>query len=267
MENLKNQTEAWLDFVKKAPTASLASNELFLGETQSPVDSSASGTYSALAKAAETPGLAPKSIYDGLQTTINLCRVRANYNALDPQGNGNRAHFVAFTQNIADVPFISLFKSKTTEIKQKSQNADELINSFVAGFDGLKNNDIDAMKKSVKSLVSAALSYSEQNQVLSDFAQNLLQNDADGSVTFYLYSSTFKISSVNKKGTISFQSEYSLTQAHYNLSVSSWNEVRDAFEKERKTTTEEWLKKMKTPPKEGSQVSTICLEDKISAEL
>lgn len=258
MEQLKEQTNQWLKYIKMDR---VISERIFAAtETENPVMATASGSYIEDAKKAETPGRAPISVFDGLQTAVNLCRVNAGFDPLDPKGKGNEQHFLAFTNNIARVPFMDLASANTKEIKQNSRNADELINSFVAGFDGIRKQDEEEIKKSVTNLVKAALSYSNESERYSNFSQNLLQTDSGGDVSFYLYSSTFQIKSSNNKGVITYHSEYKLNQAQYKLSQTKWEQVKEIFIDTEKTTTKSWLDLMKTPVDKTSNIRAFCLE-------
>lgn len=272
MSNLLEKTNAWLEhinsaekillpqtiFMRSASLAMLESDNLI----ESPANSEPVGDYKAQAEKASTPGTAPQSVFDGMQTAVNMCRTKAQYNPLDPEGKGNKAHFIEFTQNISSMPFVTLEWAKTTEIEQKSHNADDLINSFVDGFQGIEERDKEQITNSVRNLVRAALSYASKTQKLSNFAQNLLQVDSSGNVEFSLYCSTFQISVEESKGTITFHSKYELSQAMYSLSPSTWDSVKELFANEYKVTVEDWIKNMTTPVKEGSTIRALCLEDR-----
>eukprot|EP01001_Neometanema_parovale_P004382 NODE_1615_length_1662_cov_3.222222_g1536_i0.p1 GENE.NODE_1615_length_1662_cov_3.222222_g1536_i0~~NODE_1615_length_1662_cov_3.222222_g1536_i0.p1 ORF type:complete len:275 (-),score=-22.70 NODE_1615_length_1662_cov_3.222222_g1536_i0:34-858(-) len=272
MSNLLERTNAWLEHINSAEnillpqTIFMRPGALAMLESDSlienPANSEAVGDYRAQAEKASTPGTAPQSVFDGMQTAVNMCRTKAQYNPLDPEGKGNRARFIEFTQNISSMPFVTLEWATTTQIKQKSRNADVLINSFVDGFWGITQGDKEQIVKSVRNLASAALSYADQTERLSNFAQNLLQVDSSGNVEFCLYSSTFQISVSEHKGIITFHSEYELSQAMYSLSPSNWDSVKELFAKEYKVTVEDWIKNMTTPVKEGSTIRALCLEDR-----
>lgn len=233
----------------------------------SPSAGSATDDYSAAAKKNASTGSAPVSIQEGLQTSIDIARRRSGYNPLDqptvekPHTAGDRDHFIAFTNQIAEIPFLSLLSSQVSQIQQKSHNADDLINSFVDGFMGLKNQDVADIKKSLTQLTQAALSYANQTEEQSNFNQNILQQ-GDGEVFFMLYASEFSIRTTSRKGVITFQSSYILSQAMYSLSVESWNNVKDVFSNQQKTDTTGWLNDTTTQPKTGSTVRAICLEGK-----
>ncbi|MBC3454457.1 MULTISPECIES: hypothetical protein [Pseudomonas] len=231
----------------------------------SPAAGAATDSYANDANKNVSPGKAPVSIYEGLQTAIDIARRRSEYNPLDqptdqrPKAKGDREHFIAFTQQIAEIPFLSLLAAQVTQIQQKSHDANALIDSFVKGFIGLAAKDVEQIKKSLSSLVNAALSYSEQTERQSNFNQNILQTGIAGSVNFMLYASEFTIKATSKKGTITFQSSYTLSQAVYQLSVESWENVRDVFAKQQKTDTQQWLGDTTTPVKPGSSLRAICL--------
>ncbi|EME3968812.1 hypothetical protein VYH29_000867 [Vibrio fluvialis] len=272
MSNLLERTHAWLGHITGAekillPQSVFASQSLLKmldtdSLTENPSRAAAVGDYKAQAAKASTPGTAPQSVFDGMQTAVNMCRTKAGYNPLDPEGNGDKAHFIQFTQYISSMPFVTLDWATTTQIKQQSRNADVLINSFVDGFWGIEKGDKDQIVTSVQGLVSAALSYANQTEKLSNFAQNLLQVDSSGNVQFSLYSSTFQISATEKKGIITFHSEYELSQAMYSLSPANWETVKEAFAQQYKVTVDDWINDMTTPAKAGSTVKALCLEER-----
>ncbi|MGL4603695.1 MAG: hypothetical protein ACRCU9_06075 [Iodobacter sp.] len=271
MTNLKTNTDHWLKLItsdEKIPVAKgvfMASPEIIslqanADSIQNPFRAEAVGDYLDKANAAATPGTAPISVFDGMQTAVNLCRTKAQFNPLDPKKFGNLEHFLLFSQYISSMPFVTLQWAQTTNIKQQSHDANVLIDTFVSGFKGILEKDKSQIILSVQNLVKAALSYSNQTQEDSNFSQNLLQVDGEGNVQFNLYCSTFKISSSSSKGNITFHSEYSLAQASYTLSPSTWKQVQGAFAEQLKVTTTDWLALMKTPVMPGSTIKAICLE-------
>jgi hypothetical protein len=260
MSNLDVQTKEWLKFIKQPGPRFIRNVFDSSAEIENPANSQGVGSYIENANAAETPGTAPISLFDGMQTAVNLCRVKADFDPIDIDNKGDEAHFIAFTNNVAQIPFITLDWSTTTDVKQESKSADILIQSFVDAFQGILDKDKESIFDSVKSLAAAALSYAGQTEKKSNFAQNLLQDPTKDQVTFGLYSSRFEISVSEGKGTIKYHANYLLSQAQYSLSKASWEQVRPYFEEEQKVTVEDWLSKMKTPAKTGSTVKTICLD-------
>lgn len=254
------ETKEWLEYVNQPFIPGMIVQSFDAAKITNPANAAAVGDYKAKADSAASPGSAPVSVFEGMQTTANLSRVRAEYNPLNVEVNGNKAHFLQFTQNIADAPFLTLLSSDTIEIKQKSRESNELINSFVDGFVGLAEGDKNQVLNSVKNLASAALSYAGQEEKLSNFAQNLLQVDLAGDVQFSLYSSEFSIKSENHKGTISFEASYLLVRAVYQLSVASWEQIKDAFSQQQKTDTQSWLDQMSTKSKSVEAAKTPCLD-------
>lgn len=270
MSNLLGKTNEWVKHITSTdkiilPQSIFERPSLLRMEgvqIENPARAEAVGDYRQQANNASTPGTAPQSIFDGMQTAVNMCRTKAEYNPLDPDGKGDKTHFIQFTQYISSMPFVTLDWATTTQIKQQSKNADVLINSFVDGFWGIEKGDKNQIVKSVQGLVSAALSYANQTEKMSNFAQNLLQVDSAGNVQFSLYSSTFQISATEKKGIITFHSEYELSQAMYSLSPASWASVREAFSRQYKVTVDDWINDMTTPVKQGSTVKALCLEER-----
>ncbi|GBF52641.1 hypothetical protein N0824_00490 [Microcystis sp. 0824] len=259
-QTLIKETQEWLDWVNQPFTPGMLVQSFNAPQIMNPANAAAVGDYKAKADSAASPGSAPVSVFEGMQTTANLSRVRAEFNPIDVEGTGNKAHFLQFTQNIADAPFLTLLSANTLEVKEKSHNADTLINSFVGGFIGLAESDIAQVLTSVKTLASAALSYAGQQERVSNFAQNLLQVDSSGDVQFSLYSSEFSIKSENNKGTITFEASYFLVRAQYQLSVASWNQVVNVFSAQQKTDTQSWLDQMSTKNKSVGAAKTPCLD-------
>ncbi|WP_434525063.1 hypothetical protein [Photorhabdus asymbiotica] len=208
-----------------------------LSDVQSPANIAVTDEYAVFTKKSATPCKYPVSITEGLQTIINLCRVASGYDPLDPEGNGNAEKFIAFTDEIAKVPFLSLLWSDTSIITQQSHDTDVLIDSFVEAFRGLSPKDKITIKLYLKELIRAALSYADAKEKQSNFVQCALSKSPT-SVSLLLYSSVLTIKEVNNKGTIKFTSDYTLSQAEYNLSQASWETVKPMFDKENKTTIE-----------------------------
>ncbi|UMZ09449.1 hypothetical protein I9018_18080 [Pseudomonas sp. MPFS] len=233
----------------------------------SPSSGFATGDYISAANKNASSGTVPISIQEGLQTSIDIARRRSGYDPVDqpttskPHTKGDHDHFIAFTNEISKIPFLSLINAENKIIEQKSHNANDLIDSFAAAFTGLKNQDIEGIKKSLTQLTKAALSYADKKEEQSNFTQNILQQE-NNDLHFMLYSSIFTISATAKKGTIIYQSSYTLTRAIYSVSLASWNNVKNKFCNQQKTETEDWLKNITTPSKQDSTVRAICLEGK-----
>ncbi|WP_036774628.1 hypothetical protein [Photorhabdus australis] len=208
-----------------------------LSNVQSPANIAVTDKYAVFAKKFATSCKYPVSITEGMQTIINLCRLASGYDPLDPEGNGNAEKFIAFTDEIEKVPFLSLLWSDTKIIIQQSHDTDVLIDSFVDAFRGLSPEDKITIKLYLKELIRAALSYADEKEKQSNFVQYVLSKSPT-SVSLLLYSSVLTIKKVNNKGTIKFTSNYTLSQAEYNLSQASWETVRPIFSKENKTTIE-----------------------------
>ena len=254
------KAQEWLEFMNQPFIPGMLVQSFNAPQIMNPANTAAVGNYAAQAASAASPGTAPVSVFEGMQTIANLSRVRAGYNPLDVEGTGNKAHFLQFTQNIADAPFITLLTADTLAVKQESHNSDILVDTFVDGFVGLAEGDIIKVRNSVKTLAAAALSYAGQEEKGSNFAQNLLQVNSAGDVQFSLYSSEFSIKSEQNKGTVTFQSSYFLVRAVYQLSVASWKQIKDLFAEQQKTDTQSWLNQMSTKKKVAEAAKTPCLD-------
>jgi hypothetical protein len=250
--------EEWLSYMSQ-PFQPGMMLQAASGSIMAPAKADAIGNYAQKAAAAASPGTAPGSVFEGMQTIANLARVRASYNPLDPEGTGNKAHFLQFTQYIADAPMLTLLKADTIEVNERSRNSDMLIKAFVGAFVGLATEDVNEIQGRVKSLAQAALSYSNRQERYSNFAQNLLQTNSSGAVEFHLYSSQFQISQTERKGTITFASSYHVLRAVYQLSPNGWSQVREIFNQQQKTSTQSWLDNMNTKPKPGGGARALCL--------
>jgi hypothetical protein len=251
--------EEWLNHVTQKFTPGMLV-QTATNQVMAPANAIGVGNYDVMAAAAETSGSNPGSIFEGMQTIADLSRTRAHYNPLDPNGTGNQQHFLQFTQLIADAPMLSLIKADTTSVVNNSQNADSLIDSFVSAFVGIATENVGEITKAVANLAKAAVSYSDKIESYSNFAQNLLQVDSSGNVEFHLYSSVFNIHTTEKKGTITFHSDYNVLRAVYQLSPASWSSVKDLFNQQKKTDTKNWLDNMTTPDKGAGGARALCIE-------
>ncbi len=205
------------------------------------------------------------TIQDGLQALVNLARTAAHFDpATETNGLDNKSAFNNFINFLQQNPILTLRSSSTKEIKQASHNANELINSFVDAFNGIQDKDKSAVIKSVASLVSAALSWSEQTEKESLFFQNALTTETNGTkitaVTTNIYYSTFTVSVSKHKGTITYHSTYSLSQAVLALSMSDFNSNKTAIKNLQQQSLQEYLDSLKTKSKPGSDVKVPCLD-------
>jgi hypothetical protein len=220
--------------------------------------------YLASAKSVSSNNSAPISVHDGIQTVINMCRSKSEYDPLDQKGKGSGEYFTKFTNLISGVPFLTLEWSEVTTIEQKSHNADSLIDSFLNGFRGVENQDKEEIRKSLKELVKAALSYSKTKQTKSIFSQNIFseqnKNTELEKVSCAIYSSIFEISQTEHKGNITFYAKYSLIQASYSLNTSTWNRIKNSFAEKEKESVDAWIHGTTTPENVSSGVKALCLE-------
>ena len=259
MSEVNIKPEEWLEFMTQPYVPGLTLQAVS-GPIMNPSNADAVGDYAEKAAASATSGSAPESIFEGMQTVANLARTRAGYNPLDPEGTGNKAHFLQFTQNIADAPFLDLIKADRVQVTQKSKDSSKLIKSFVDAFVGIATENVAQIQISVKNLANAALSYAEEIQEFSNFAQNLLQLKSSGNVEFHLYSSQFQIQTSERKGTITFQSSYEVLRAVYQLSPASWANVKPLLQQQKKTDTISWLNEMRTKSKGSGGAIASCLQ-------
>ncbi|WP_240042426.1 hypothetical protein [Photorhabdus khanii] len=256
------KTQEWMEHIEKGGTRLLKdwqrSDNIFTdisdledySKVQSPANAAATENYILLAKQSATSYKYPVSVTEGLQTIVNICRAVSDYNALDPEGKGNKEHFFAFTKELSGVPILSLISKSVQNVVQKSRNLDVLINSFLESFHGLTYLERDQMRAPLRQLAFAALSYAGKKQTRSNFVQNVLATSPRG-VSCFLYWSEFSIIALeDNKGTIEFQSTYLLPQAEYQLSYEAWRNARPAFEKIQKETLEDWINNMTTKKKE-----------------
>ncbi len=230
------------------------------GSIMNPTNALAVGSYQAAADAAAGAGSAPLSVFEGLQTIADLSRTSAGFNPLDPTGTGDKAHFLQFSQNVADAPMLSLLTADTKTIQESSTDASKLIQAFVNAFTGIASENIGQITQAVTSLANAALSYSDKQESYSNFAQNLLQTNSAGNVEFHLYSSTFQIHKTEQKGIVTLHSNYQVLSAVYQLSTNGWASIRDLFNQQQKTSTNDWINNMKTPVKAAGGARALCLE-------
>lgn len=280
MSQLENNTVAWLEFMNLDHSNTLGSEATFLKKSSAfgslLNDSNASELaifnpcfteeYLNGVKELSTNNHAPISVYDGLQTTINMCRAKSGYNPLDQSegGKGSGKYFIAFTDLVAKVPFLTLDWAEPTRIVQESRNANVLIDSFLKGFKGIRESDQTKIRDAIVELVKAALSYSKTVQKKSIFTQNIFsvenKNKDLEKVICTLYSSTFEISQTKNKGVITFHSEYSVLQASYSLSTSNWERIKSKFADKENESVDDWIKDMTTPVDKSSEVKALCLE-------
>lgn len=273
MSQLESKISEWLKFIEKKSLTSVETDQSF--EKPSPFagllrDSNNgnlapfrpyfSQNYLSNAEKARGNSTNPITAQDGLQTIINMCRSKSEYDPLDQKGKGTQQYFLKFTNLIAGVPFLSLDWADVTTVEQKSTNADELIESFLKVFKDVQDADIPGIRKSLHELVKAALSYSRTEQQESQFSQHIFSDDED-KVKSALYSSIFTISQTNRKGVVTFHSKYSLSQASYSLSYSTWDRIKDSFADKEKESVDDWLNSMTTPVDSSSGVKALCLED------
>jgi hypothetical protein len=270
MDNLVKLTNEWLAMMNSAEAPRLMANTVFHTDRlrmmgagasgiENPANAHPTASYKAKAVSTNSSDTEPITIYDGIQTIVNMCRVKAGYNPLDPEGTGDNAHFLKFTQYISSVPILTLDWSETTIVKQKSHDASALIDSFVKCFRGLAEEDIKEVENSVTQLAKAALSYAEAKEIESNFTQNILLSETGDAVYFNLYASLITISQSEKKGTITFQTDYTLAQASYSMTKSAWERAQPSFAKQEKETLDDWITAMTTEEKEGSEVRALCL--------
>lgn len=271
---IEQDRKAAIIWLENITNPSLTNLPVLSSENQqimSPARAAGAGDYVKKAKAAQTQGKAPVSVFEGMQSIANLCRSKAGYDPLDVRkdgkGKGNKEYFLRFTGNLAKVPFLTVLNADSKQIEQKSKDSSTLINGFVNAFTGLAKEDQAQVQDSVTQLANAALSYAGQEESESNFAQNLLQVNSSGDVQFSLHYSQFSISAQKSKGSIKFQSSYELAEAVYELSKDQWERIKPSFEQQEKTAVEDWLKNMSTQPNKDLEApKTPCLATPVSTQ-
>lgn len=251
--------EEWVKHMNQPYTASESLNAGPTTGIQAPANAFGVGDYDLEAKKHATSSSNPQSVFEGMQTIANLARVRAGYNPLDPEGYGDLPHFLQFTKNISDAPFLALLTADTKKVVQKSRDSNAIIDSFVQDFVGIAEQNQKEIENAVSSLAKAATSRAGAVQKYSNFAQNLLQVNAHGDIEFSVYNSLFEIKTKKGKGTITYHMQYDLSRAVYQLSQEAWDSVKDQFDQILKTTTDEWLGSMTTEVKPGPVADLSCL--------
>ena len=215
----------------------------------------------------------PMTIHEGIQTVLNIARAGSGYNPLDqptkenPNAKGNVAHFYDFVDRINEAPFLTLEFGGSKNVVQSSHNADELINSFVGTFEGVTQKDINGIIKSLKTLVSAALSYSEATESQSNFVQAICDQDENGNVTAAIYGSVFSIYVERHKGTITYVTAYQLNQVKWSLSPQMWTDtLRNKVQDQLNQSTEDWLNHntTKSNPNPMFDAEKLCAALRIS---
>jgi hypothetical protein len=260
-KHTRDQAIAWPKFVNspaspsaKATTVAQNSSD----DIDNPTAAVATEYYVQAANAGASDSYSPVSLQEGLQTIIGMCQQRSGFNPLNPEGQFS--DFIKFSQTVASSSFLNLLNQSESPIVQSSHNPNDLINSFVSNYAGIRQGtDVDTVRSSLTNLVSAALSWSSPEEKQSNFTQCVLQQDDYGAY-FMLYYSLFTIRAEDNKGTIEFDSEYRLCQAEYVLSNEIWEEHREDFGTQQKTEMQQLLHNLTTEVNSHSVVRAACLE-------
>jgi hypothetical protein len=279
-DNYIARAKAWLDNLK---TGKASPREVLAGAISSadatpiknPMYTDASDAYERNADAAKADldsrygaNRPPMSLYEGMQTVLKLARNKAGFNPLaQPEESGSSApgdqvHFQNFVDNIQAAGILTLESAGTSDIQQSSTMTDELISSFVSGFEGVQQqpNIADKVTKAVKSLCMVGLSYAREDETSSSFTLAFLQDDPSR-VYFSVYFSVFSIRRVENKGMIRYCSTYTLSQALWSLEASVWNDsLILLFVDQPNESTDDWLAEMRTPRDPNSPPSRLCIE-------
>lgn len=264
MKNVERITgvsvKEWLEYVQ-SPHDPQAIGRTLGGDTMAPCASFATAAYKEGASKTKSSSN-PESVRDGMQTIVNLARVKSEYDASDPTDKGSLKYFRLFTGIINQFPIITVEGSRTSYVTQESQDASKIIESFTDLFQGITNEDKAGIIASVTSLADAALSYSEKMQKVSQFSQILLDYDKNSkSVDLILYSSFFEIKATESKGIINYHSVYSVNEVKYKLKKSMWDKNKHFFEAATNTLLEDLLGDLITPPNPDSTAAkALCLQ-------
>jgi hypothetical protein len=177
---------------------------------------------------------------DGCTSVMNIARLAAGFNPLDPDVKGNVERFKDYAGRILSAPFFNLGYSDSKHVTRKSKDWNDLINSIVGLFEGVKDEDRNKIKDGLEDLAKAATSSSKTKQKMNLFLQNVLQADG-GTYRAFLYYSSVELEEDKSKGSTSRQTDFTLARAQLVFRSGDWPFFAERVWKKQVCVVDDWL--------------------------
>jgi hypothetical protein len=159
----------------------------------------------------------------GATTMLDMARLSAGFNPLDPKNANNVSAFTAYLNEVSRNPmfFLEMVDRRTLSIQESDFN--KLISGIADLFEGLSREDLVKIKESLTSLAQAATSTKDVRQNTDLFAQSAVKVE-NGSTRLYIYYSSVAMIEHQGKSTTQ-QTDYTVMRTRLRFQHEFWNEV------------------------------------------
>ena len=193
---------------------------------------------------------------DGCTSIMNIARVAADFNPLQPDHHGNVERFKDYTARLASAPFFNLGLSDTQVQNRESEDWDDLIDSMVETFEGVEASDKARIRQGLTSLAQAAGSRSETKNTETLFVQNVLQTTGPR-IDVMIYYSKVEMEESKRKGATSKQTTFTVSRSNLIFRTADWPHFAEKVWQRQITAVDDWLDGNTT--KQGDQPTDLCV--------
>jgi len=160
----------------------------------------------------------------GLMHVSDMARIANNWNPTNLVDSGaNSIAYQNYVSSLVKFPLVTLNMATRTKITRQSSDWNDVIDAIAATFQGIAENDKNAIVGGLKNLAQAASSTMSTTEQTNVFVQNAL-NVANDTYEFYLYNSQVAFQETKGKGYDTKQSSFDVVQVKLTLLMPLWTE-------------------------------------------
>jgi hypothetical protein len=204
----------------------------------------ASATASYLEHASQIPAnQQPTTVYDGLQTLLNICKTRSGFDPYQPDDQGDFRHFSDFMSHVSSCPLFTLTVSQTSEVHYSGSPVPlaQILTDQLVSLTTLSKPEAQDAAQTAVSIIESWIGPRTTSGTL---AFNVLQDERDGASSAFLVAKP-KNDFDGKRGTSS-SVDISWIYTEYLLSDAIWQIAKDQLAGLANVTVDEWLSSMRT---------------------
>ncbi|MFH7243776.1 MAG: hypothetical protein ACHWZW_13100 [Spirulina sp.] len=191
----------------------------------------------------------------GCTTVMDMARIKAGYNPLSPDFDGNKSAFDDYVSRIMQSPFFFLDYSSRTDYHKEEQNWDQAISGIADLYEGIESGSKDSIVKSLAAMAQAAASRKNTKNTQNLFAQSTISiNDK---IEVFIYSSLVEMEESQSKGSDSKQTDMTIIKAKLTFYSTMWPSYAQMVLGHHIKLTSDWLDE--NTLKSGSETTNLNL--------
>jgi hypothetical protein len=191
----------------------------------------------------------------GMATILETARKRVGWDPTVLDDPKQAANYAKYISDVADCPLLTLEEREYTEVSAVHNDFKKLIDDIAALFDGLSEQDIGKIKKSLQVVANTAAS--SDHTVQKNVLLTLSVVDVDDEIRVYIYSTNVQMRRDSQKGGSTDQTSFKVLKLSMRMIKDYWPQVAESFWKQFHTNMSDWLDKNKTPS--GPNPTNLCV--------